>query len=185
MKKSIIITLILMLVTGLVFLTGCEKETETETETEISKSFTLKNETDEFSYQATVKLSEDDVTSEIDEGKTESVRIENTKENYILDLYIDGLYESAYNEDKEWSKEIQTNFAETKFGKYDGYTYEDSDGDIAGCILLDSADQYRNIKVEFNLYLKDKNLEGSDLQAIYNSTSIQNILNNIEYKSSK
>lgn len=178
MKKYVISVLIVLLaIVGLVVLTGCEKEN--------SKSFTLKSENDEFSYQATVKLSEDDVTSEIDAGKTESVRIENTKENYVLDLYISGLYESAYNEDKEWAEENQTNFTETKFGKYDGYTYKDSDGDIAGYILLDSKDQYRNIKIEFNLYLDNEDSEGSDIQAIYNSTNIQNILNNIEYKSSK
>lgn len=174
MKKSIVIALIVVLMAGLLFLTGCEKES--------SKSFTLKSETDEFSYQATVKLSEDDVTSEIDEGGTESVRIENTKENYVLDLYIDGLYADAYNEDKEWAKENQTNFTETKFGKYDGYTYEDSDGDISGYILLDSEDQYRNIEIEFNLYLLDEDSENNDINAIYQSSNIQNILNKIEYK---
>ena len=179
MKKSIIIVLTAILaIAGLFILTGCENK-------ENSKSYTIKNENDEFSYQATVKLSEDDATSEINEGETESVRIENTKENYVLDLNIDGLYESAYNEDKEWAKENQENFAETKFGKYNGYTYEDTDGDIAGVILLDTKDQYRNVKIEFNLYLNDENIEGSDIQAIYNSTNVKNILNNIEYKSSK
>ena len=179
MRKSIISALILVvLIAGLVILTGCENKTE-------SKTYTIKSENDEFSYQATVKLSEDDVTSEIEEGETESVRIENKKENYVLDLKIDGLYETAYNEDKEWAKDNQENFAETKFGKYSGYTYKDPDGDIAGIILLDTKDKSRNIKIEFSLYLNDDSVEGSDIQTIYSSTSVQNILNNIEYKSSK
>lgn len=178
MKKYIISSLMIVLaIAGLMFLTGCEKEN--------SKNYTLKSENDEFSYEATVKLSEYDVTSEIEAGETDSVRIENSKDNYVLDLYLDGLYESAYKEDLEDAKESQTNFTETKFGKYSGYTYEDSEGDIVGVILLDSKDQYRNIKIDFMLYLNEENSENSDVKTIYNSSDIQNILNNVEYKSSK
>lgn len=109
--------------------------------------------------------------------------MENAKENYVLDLYIEGLYEIAYNEDKESAKEDNSNYVETKFGKYDGYTYEDSDGDIEGYILLDSKDEYCNIRIMFNLYLNDEDAENNDLQAIYQSSSIQDILNKIEFKS--
>ena len=175
MKKVLMnVLMIIVLVAGMLSLTGCTS----------GKSVTVKSENDEFSYQAKFKLSGNDEVTEYDEEDPESARIENEKENYVLDLYIDGEYASAYAEDKESAKEGNEKYAETKFGSYEGYTI-DNDGDIQGIILLDSKDEYRNIYITFDLYLFDESAEKTDIDAIYKSETVQNILNKIEYKSAK
>ena len=72
---------------------------------------------------------------------------------------------------------------ETKFGEYAGY-YSEDDG-IYGYILLDTTDPTFNVFVNFYVYLFDDSVEDDEIKTIYESSKIQNILNNIEFKSSK
>ena len=174
MKKILSIVLIIALLgMGLFILTGCESGD--------SSGVTLKYEYDGKSHQANFKLSSNDKITEFKEDNPESARIENEKENYVLDLYIEGVSSDAYAKDKKMAEENNSEYAESKFGKYDGYTQDDS-GDIQGYILLDSKDSNSNIRIVFNLYLNDNKAQNTDIESIFKSSSVQNILNNIDYK---
>jgi len=185
MKKSIIIISILILaVFGLVFLTGCTNKSATEPTNESSKGIDL---TLDFSHMNdttySMHINTNDTVTEFDEEEPNFVRLENTENNYVLDLTLDTESKDAYEQFKTSAKEENELFEETKFGKYDGY-YSDDDG-IYGYILLDSSDPTFNVYCDFYVYLLDDTLENSDINDIYKSEQIQNVLNNIEFKSSK
>ena len=133
-------------------------------------------------YSIKSKLNSDDKITELEEGETNSARIENEKENYVLDITLDTEAKEAYEQFKTSAKEDNEIFKEVKFGKYEGY-YSGDEEDIFGYILLDGSDETFNAYLNFDLYLYDENIEGNDVQSIYNSSNIQNILNNIEFKS--
>ena len=177
MKKILsFMLMVAVLVSGLFILTGCKKSGGVD----LKLDFTHMN---DKTYSAHINTTADDEVTEFDEEEPNFVRIENEKENYVLDITLDTEAKEAYEQFKTSAKEENEVFEETKFGKYEGY-YSDDDG-IYGYILLDSSDSTFNVFVMFNVYLLDDNAENSDIQAIYNSTTIQNILNNIEFKASK
>lgn len=177
MKKNLVTSLMtVVLVIGLFVLTGCGSKK--------GKEVTLKYSNDNTTNTAVFKLSEDDKVTKYDENSPESARVENEKQNYVLDLYIEALSKDAYNQDQQDAKKDYSGYTETKFGKYSGYTAE-VDDDIEGIILLDTTDENSYKKVTFALYLNDESKENSDLHKIYSSSSIQDILNNITYKTEK
>ena len=182
MKKSIIIALIVLLVTGLIILTGCtNKDNGSNSKSSgIDLKFDLQH-INNKTYYAHLNTTDDDKVTEFDEEEPNFVRIENEKENYVLDITLDTEAKEAYEQFKTSAKEDNEIYEEVKFGKYDGY-YSD-DGGIYGYVLLDKSDSTFNVFVMFSLYLLDDSSENNDIQAIYNSSKIQNILNNIEFKS--
>lgn len=133
-------------------------------------------------YNAHINITEDDKVTEFDEEEPNFARIENEKDNYVLDISLDTEAKEAYEQFKTSAKENEI-FEEVKFGKYEGY-YSDDDG-IYGYILLDNSDPTFNAFAMFNVYLLDESSENNDIQEIYNSSKIQNILNNVEFKTSK
>lgn len=187
MKKILsIVLVIILLITGLVVLTGCTKSDNGEIgESSKGKGVDLKLDFEHMNnkiYNAHVNLTEDDKIGESDDEEPNFVRIENEKENYVLDLTLDTEAKEGYEQFKTSAKEDNEIFEEVKFGKYEGY-YSDDNGDIYGYILLDDSDSTFDVFVMFSLYLYDENSEDIDVQNIYNSSKIQNILNNIEFKS--
>lgn len=176
MKK--IISMATLLVLGLVFLTGCTNNSSNGLD--LTLDFTHMNDT---TYSIHVNTNETDTISEFDEEEPNYVRIENAENNYVVDLTLDTESKDAYEQFKTSAKEENEIFEETKFGKYDGY-YSDDDG-IYGYILLDSSDETFNAFCNFCVYLLDESVEGADINNIYKSEQVQNILNNIEFKASK
>jgi len=188
MKKFIRITLILVLIVGLVVLTGCtNKETE---ENKVNSDNNVNDKTagidlklnfehvNNKTYNAHVNTTTDDKVTEFDVEEPNFARIENEKDNYVLDITLDAESKDAYEQFKTSAKENDL-YEETKFGKYDGY-YSDDDG-IYGYVLLDTTDPTFNIFLNFYVYLFDESAENNDIKAIYESSKIQNILNNIEF----
>jgi len=177
MKKSIKIILITLLaVFGLVFLSGCTSKNGVD----LTLDFQHMN---DKIYSMNVNTGANDTITEFDEEEPNFVRIENENDNYVLDITLDTEAKEAYEQFKTSAKEENELFEETKFGKYDGY-YSDDDG-IYGYILLDSSDSTFNVYCNFYVYLLDDTLENNDINNIYKSEQIQNILNNIEFKASK
>ena len=180
MKKSISIVLIVLLVAGVLFLTGCGKKEE---ENNAKKGETV-NLTYDFThmndktYDIKFNIAEDIKVAEFDKDEPNYVRMENEKENYVLDLELSSEAKDAY-------KQIQTSisenevYEEVKFGKYEGFYSDDLDGTY-GYILLDSSDETFNIYLAFVLYLDDESKGGNTVE-LYKSANVQNILNNIEF----
>lgn len=134
-------------------------------------------------YQAHINLSADDKVTEFDENEPDFVRIENEAKNYVADLTLFIESKDAYAQSQESAKTENEIYKETAFGKYTGY-YSDDDG-IYGCILLDDSDETFNVFVLFSVYPFDETAANGDYLSIYESPQVQNILNNIEFKSSK
>lgn len=134
-------------------------------------------------YQAHINLSGDDKVTEFDENEPDFVRIENEAKNYVADLTLHIESKDAYAQSQESAKTENEIYKETAFGKYTGY-YSDDDG-IYGCILLDDSDETFNVFVLFYVYPFDEIAANGDYLSIYESPQVQNILNNIEFKSSK
>ena len=177
MKKTKIITLMTVIVLGLVALTGCTKS---------GKGVDLKLDFKHMNnkvYNAHINLTEDDNVTEQNEEEANFARIENEKNNYVIDITLDTESKDAYDGFQKSAKESE-GYKEVSFGKYSGYYAEDN-GDIFGYILLDKSDETFNVFVNFVVYAYDDSTEGFDVQATYNSSNIQNILNKIEFKTSK
>lgn len=134
-------------------------------------------------YQAHINLSTDDKVTEFDENEPDFVRIENEAKNYVADLTLSTESKDAYAQFQESAKTENEIYQETTFGKYTGY-YSDDDG-IYGYILLDDSDEIFNVYVLFSVYPFDENAANGDYLSIYESPQVQNILNNIEFESSK
>ena len=134
-------------------------------------------------YQAHINLSADDKVTEFDENEPDFVRIENEAKNYVADLTLFIESKDAYAQSQESAKTENEIYKETAFGKYTGY-YSDDDG-IYGCILLDDSDETFNVFVLFSVYPFDETAANGDYLSIYESPQVLNILNNIEFKSSK
>lgn len=188
MKKYISIALIVtLLVAGLLGLTGCEKNNNENnnnvSENVKSNGIDLKWDFEHMNnktYYAHINTTADDKTKEFDEEEPNFIKIENEKENYCLELTLDTEAKEAYEQFQKSAKEESDVYEETKFGKYNGY-YSDDDG-IYGYILLDTSDPTFNVFVNFYVYLLDEDSDKNDIQSIYKSSKIQNMLNNIEYK---
>ena len=138
----------------------------------------------EQTYEVNLATAKEDKVTEFDEEEPNFVRIENENKNYVLDITLDTESKEAYEQFKTTAKEENELYEETKFGKYEGY-YSDDDG-IYGYVLLDTSDPTFNVFVNFNVYLLDESSEeNTDIKTIYESSNVQNILNNIKFKSSK
>ena len=178
MKKyiSIILTIVLI-IAGLFVLTGCTDKENNSNNAKIDLTLDLEH-VNNTKYNAKVGISDNDKVTEFDEEEPNFARIENEKDNYVLDITLDAESKEAYEQFKTSAKENDL-YEETKFGKYDGY-YSDDDG-IYGYVLLDTTDPTFNIFLNFYVYLFDESAENNDIKAIYESSKIQNILNNIEF----
>ena len=134
-------------------------------------------------YQAHIRLATDDKVAEFDKNEPNFVRIENEAKNYVADLTLESESKDAYAQFQESAKTENGIYKETAFGKYTGY-YSDDDG-IYGYILLDDSDETFNIFMRFYVYPFDESAANDNYLSIYESPQVQNILNNIEFKSSK
>ena len=134
-------------------------------------------------YQAHINIAADDEVTEIDENEPDFVRIENEAKNYVADLTLFIESKDAYAQSQESAKTENEIYKETTFGKYTGY-YSDDDG-IYGYILLDDSNETFNVYVLFSVYPFDESAANGDYLSIYESSQVQNILNNIEFDSSK
>ena len=184
MRKFIsIILIVLLVIGGLFILTGCtDKENDNNSKgAKVDLTLDLGH-VNNTKYNAQIGISDNDKVTEFDEEEPNFARIENENENYVLDLTLDFESKDAYEQFKTSAKENEL-YEEKKFGKYDGY-YSDDDG-IYGYILLDSSDSTFNIFLNFYVYLFDENADSGDIKTIFDSSKIQNILNNIEFKNSK
>lgn len=182
MKKSIIIALIsVLLVSALLILTGCTKN-DSDSKNSLDLKLDFKHMNSKV-YNTHINLAADDKVTELDEEEPNSARIENEKNNYVVDITLDTESKEAYDEFQTSAKESD-GYKEVSFGKYSGYYAEDN-GDIFGYILLDESDETFNVFVNFVVYAYDDSVEDFDIQTIYNSSNIQNILNKIEFKTSK
>ena len=191
MKKSLISVLIIsVLVSSLFILTGCENKNENNNENNNENVQTsgvnLKYDfsQDKASYQANFNTTSDDKIAEFDEEEPNFVIIENEKEKYVLELTLDADSEVTYEQLKTSAEDENEIFVETKFGKYDGY-YSDSDEGIYGYILLDSTSSDFYKYVMFDIYLLDEDSDKGDIETIFKSSKIQNMLNNVQFKTSK
>ena len=185
MKKvlTVLIT-ITILMTSLFVLTGCETKNndnskgENESGSSIDLEFDFLNH--KKTYKANIKLNKEDEVTEHDEDELDFARIENSAENYVIDLTLSEDAEPAYEQFKSSAEENEF-FEEVKFGKYDGYYSKDGD-DMYGYLLLDNTDTDAYIYLMFDIYLYDEENENNDIQEIYSSSNIQNILNSVELK---
>lgn len=134
-------------------------------------------------YHAHIRLSTDDKVTEFDKNEPDFARIENEAKNYVVDLTLDIESKEAYAYAQESAKTENEIYKETAFGKYTGY-YSDDDG-IYGYILLDDSDETFNVFVLFSVYPFDESAANGNYLSIYESPQVQNILNNIEFESSK
>ena len=134
-------------------------------------------------YHAHISLATDDEVTEFDENEPDFVRIENEAKNYVVDLTLFIESKDAYAQSLESAKTENEIYKETAFGKYTGY-YSDDDG-IYGNILLDDSDETFNVFVLFYVYPFDEIAANGNYLAIYESPQVQNILNSIEFESSK
>lgn len=184
MKKYISITLIItILLVGILSLTGCEN-TNNDNDTSKSGGVDLKldfKHVNDKIYYAHINTTADDKVTEFDEEEPYYVRIENEKDNYVLELTLDSEAKDEYEQLKTSTKEENEIYEETKFGKYNGY-YSNNNG-IYGYILLDTTDSTFCSTLMFCIELLDNTSENNDIQTIFNSSKIQNILNNVEYNS--
>ena len=134
-------------------------------------------------YQAHINLATDDEVTEFDENEPNFVRIKNEAKNHVVDLTLHIESKDAYAYAQESAKTENEIYKETAFGKYTGY-YSDDDG-IYGYILLDDSDETFNVFVLFYVYPFDEIAANDNYLSIYESPQVQNILNNIEFESSK
>ena len=188
MKKYIAITLIVaMLVATLVVLTGCTNDEGNNNGNGSgngkSAGVDLKLDFQHMNgktYTAHINTSSNDkITTSEDEPNY--VTIENEKDNYTLELTLDTEAKEAYEQLKTSARDDNEVYEDVMFGKNEGY-YSKDNGDIYGYVLLDSSDSTFDVYVMFNLYLLDEDSENKDIDAIYNSSAIQDILNNIQFK---
>lgn len=168
MKKSIIVTLlILALVGGLFVLTGCSKGGNT-----------LKSEYDGKEYTVSYKTGAGDEVT-VDSEYPDMASIDNAEKNYTVDLtfYID--YKDAYESGKASAKDEVDGYSEVKIGKYDAFVGNSGPGEFFGNILLDTSDDiYKTILFTVTT---DGDPEEVDIQSVYNSEGVQSILNSINF----
>lgn len=168
MKKTLIITLLIVaLVGGLFVLTGCSKGGNT-----------LKAEYDGKEYTVSYKTGAGDKVT-VDSESPDMVSIENAEKNYIVDLtlYID--FKDAYESGKTSAKDEVDGYSEVKIGKYDAFVGNGGPGEFFGNILLDTSDDiYKTILFTVTT---DGDPEEVDIQEVYNSEGVQNIINSINF----
>ena len=184
MKKtlSIVLTLIL-LASSVLMLTGCEngKIEEGVTDGGVNLKFDFSHINNNI-YNVHFDLSSDQEVTDFDEDSPEYASIENSKENYVIDLNVDEQSKETLESNKETVKE-DYEVKEEKFGKYEGYYYKSSDDEISAEIYLDTKEDDANIYVSVNLYLSDSsNEEKNDIESIFNSSDVQKLLKSVSLK---
>lgn len=142
---------------------------------------TIKYENNGKTYEARFKLPTDHMTYESDKAQSNSVTIKNEKEKYELDLSIDLKPTEEYEEYQNASKENNKLYTNSKFGKYDGTIVSD-DLEVWGTILLDTSDSNSRKFITYYLSSTNPDNDAVEIQELFKSSNIQNILNNIEYK---
>ena len=169
MKKSIIVTLLIIaLVGGMFALTGCSKGGNV-----------LKAEYSGKEYQLSYKIGAGDEITDDYADYEDMVSIKNAEKNYTVDLalYID--YKDAYEEGKTGAKENLEDYAEVKIGKYDAYTGYSGPGEFFIDILLDTSDDvYKTAQVTL---LVNGEATKEDVQELYKSEDVQSIINSINF----
>ena len=122
MKKvlTVLIT-ITILMTSLFVLTGCETKNndnskgENESGSSIDLEFDFLNH--KKTYKANIKLNKEDEVTEHDEDELDFARIENSAENYVIDLTLSEDAEPAYEQFKSSAEENEF-FRIKEFGDY-------------------------------------------------------------------
>ena len=170
MKKSIIITLIIITLISVTFvLTGCNKGGTVQT---------LKTTYNGKESSVTFEISDSDKTDDFDEEYPETITIRNSEKNYVLylTLYVD--QKDSYESSKADAKNEVEGYSETKFGKYDGYIGTGV-GEVYGNILLDTKnDIYKT--VAFTV-CSNGNTTQDETMKIYKSKDVQNILDSFKF----
>ena len=179
MKKTISILLtIILLVSGLFILTGCNNETENAGPTKggvnLKFDFTHQNKT---IYNAHFDLASVFSIYDFSEDSPETVTIENKNENYLIDLTLDIEAKEAIEQQRNSAKEKE-NYTETKFGKYDGF-YCKANGEFVAHIMLDTKDDLANAYILVGMY--DESDEEKDILDVFKSSNVQKLLNNISF----
>lgn len=130
-------------------------------------------------YSATFNLSKKYELQEFYEDERNYAQYMNKKENYFLDFLLETKekehyddYRKVISEDEEWK--------ETKFGKYDGEYFYDDDS-VVGYVYLDTSDPKYNVTIFFTLVFPDDDPEERFIIDIFNTSNVQDILNNIEF----
>ena len=119
--------------------------------------------------------------TEFDEEEPNTVRIESGEGNYAIDVTLDENAKGAMEQFKN-TAQTREKYTESKFGKYNGYTYFANE-DMVAEIILDSSDETANIYLLVDIYLDDDtNDEKNDLEAILKSANVQKLLNSISFK---
>lgn len=183
MKKVLSILLVTVLLMGsLIILTGCDNGNEAGV---TKDGVTLKLDMAHFNkkvYTSSIKLSKDQKVDEFDEDEPNFVRILNEEGNYVIDITLDENPSDAMEGFKETASE-QDEYTETKFGKYEGYTYL-TDEDMVAEIILDDSDENANVYLLVSVYLDNEDdEEKNDIKEIFNSSEVQNLLKSISFKS--
>ena len=134
-------------------------------------------------YTSHFDLSGDIKVAEFDEDEPETVRLENEKEKYVIDITLDEDAKEAVEQFNDTAKTCE-NYTDTKFGKYEGYSYLDNE-DMVATIILDKSDENANVYVLVSIYFDtdSDDEETGNIEQVYKSSSVQNLLNSISYKS--
>ena len=183
MKKIISILLfIAIVVTGIFFLTGCEKEKKEETENSNDnlEMHILSLDLGENEYiQVRVDYPKNsDIELKETEDDTSEIKIINEKKNYELKLALSDELEDTYKEGQEADKE-ENGYTEAKFAENDGYYYMFGKSTVMGNILIDTQTDNDFKYIYFEL---SPVKEGSDVLNVFKQTEVQNILSSFGFR---
>lgn len=170
MKKILFnILMIIVLLAGMLGLTGCEGKL---------KEITLTTEDDDTKISATLGYSEKSGIT-VRDGYDESGKIfENENEKWELEIYI--LADTTYDDNKEYGEE-EDGYKEIEFNGYKGYIYNYNEEEIDGAILLDEGKddnvaKYLSIELSSTDYANEV-----DMSTVYQLSGVQTILKSIKY----
>lgn len=170
MKKVLInVLMIIVLLAGMLSLTGCEGKL---------KEVTLTTEDDDAKISATLEYSEkSEITLEDgfdDSGKT----FVSEKDKWELEVYV--VADTTYDDNKEYSKE-EDGYKEIEFNGYKGYIYNYSESEIEGAILFDEGED-DNVSKYLSLELRTTDYDNDvDISSVYQLDDVQTILKSIKY----
>lgn len=190
MKKLITYALtIILLIVGIVVLTGCDNnkkvnddvERTTKSTTNLDAiTLTLDSETNKKEYKIKFESNTEDNQMYFDKEYPTTAQIRNENGNYVIDIQIDELTQAEYEITIENEKNNE-NFKEEKVGDFEGYSYTDKYTETTTVkALIDESNPDARIYATMIISLEDEsNSHGLTSQELYKSSKVQFIVNSI------
>ena len=183
MKKGLLLGVAIL--TSLLLLTGCKKDTNKLPIVEDEYTFNIVDKMKEYvvTFKQTDKQSYEPYSVDNYNYKFQMVTIKNEKFNILADLTIDTMTKDDYDNLKDYRKNLN-GYNEYAWNSLLGYSYDGDSEDISFVILLDNSEEEKHIVLLGRLMPYEEEVE-TNVSEVFKGEDFQSLLNTVTFYKGK